>query len=64
MIYRTPEPRLEPNHYLEEYLSFDGDDSDFIRTCFNREDEEHCTRCGTCEDCYYACSEDEYEMEE
>ena len=57
-------PRLEPNHHLQEYLSFDGDDSDFIRTCFNREDEEPCTQCGTCEDCYYACSEDEYEMEE
>jgi len=55
---------LEPNHSLEEYISYDGDDSDFVRTCFNREDEEPCTHCGTCEDCYYACSEDEYEMEE
>ena len=42
---------------------FDGDDADFVRTCFNREDEEPCTRCGTCEDCYYACSEDEYDNE-
>ena len=37
------------------------DDADFVRTCFNREDEEPCTRCGQCEDCYYACSEDEYD---
>ena len=59
-------PRLEPNHDLEEYVSFDGDDSDFIRTCFNREDEEPCTQCGHCEDVYFACSEDEHDtiMEE
>ena len=54
-------PRLEPNHHLEEYLSFDGDDANFVRTCFNQEDEEPCTQCGECEDCYYACSEDEME---
>ena len=52
-------PRLEPNHHLQEYLMCD--DADFVRTCFNREDEEPCTRCGQCEDCYYACSEDEYD---
>ena len=28
MIYRTPEPRLEPDHHLEEYIAFDGDESD------------------------------------
>ena len=58
--------RLEPNHHLEEYINFDGDDDDFIQTCFNREDEEPCSRCGHCEDSYYACSEDEHEdlMEE
>ena len=54
-------PRLEPNHHLQEYIAFPGDDADFVRTCFNREDEEPCTRCGQCEDCYYACSEDEYD---
>ena len=34
MIYRTPEPRLEPDHHLEEYIAFDGDesDTDFIET--------------------------------
>ena len=51
-------PRLEPNHDLEEYIAFPGDDADFVRTCFNREDEEPCTRCGQCEDCYYG-DEDE-----
>ena len=54
-------PRLEPDHHFEEYIAFDGDDADFIRTCFNQEDEVPCTRCGECEDCYYACSEDEME---
>ena len=36
MIY-TPEPRLEPDHHLEEYIAFDGDesDADFIQTDFN-----------------------------
>ena len=59
-------PRLEPDHHLEEYLSFDGDDADFIQPlCINTEDEEEpCTRCGTCEEKTFACSEDEYEMEE
>lgn len=59
-------PRTEPNHHLEEYLSFDGDDADFIQPlCINTEDEEEpCTRCGTCEEKTFACSEDEYEMEE
>lgn len=28
MIYRTPEPRLEPDHHLEECIAFDGDESD------------------------------------
>ena len=60
MIYRTPEPRLEPNHLLEEYLWDDG--ADFIQLCINTEDsEEPCTRCGTCEEKTFACSEDEYE---
>ena len=62
MICRTPEPRLEPNHHLEEYLMCD--ESDFIQTCINSEEQEPCTRCGTCEEVYYACSEDEYDMEE
>ena len=33
----TPEPRTEPNHQLEEYIAFDGDesDTDFIQTDFN-----------------------------
>ena len=68
MIYRTPEPRLEPNHHLEEYLSFDGDDADFIQpdnNCiFDYDDVKPCNRCGQCEDKFFACSEDEYEMEE
>lgn len=54
-------PRLEPNHHLEEYLAFDGDDSDFIRTCINSEEQEPCEACGQCEEVYYACSEDEYD---
>jgi len=59
-------PRLEPNHHLQEYISYDGDDSDFIQPlCINTEDmDEPCTRCGTCEEKTFACSEDEYEMEE
>ena len=52
--------RLEPDHHFNEFLEDDGDD-DFIQTCFNQEDEEPCTHCGECEDCYYACSEDEYD---
>ena len=57
-------PRLEPNHQLIEYLMCD--DADFIQPlCINTEDkEEPCTRCGTCEEKTFACSEDEYEMEE
>ena len=57
-------PRLEPNHHLIEYLMCD--DADFIQPlCINTEDEEvPCTRCGTCEEKTFACSEDEYEMEE
>ena len=56
--------RLEPDHHFNEYLAFDGDDEDFIRTCFNQgEDEEPCTHCGNCEDDYFACSEDEYEAQ-
>jgi len=55
--------RLEPDHHFEEYIRFDGDDEDFVRTCFNQEDEVPCTQCGHCEDCYYACSEDEMEDE-
>ena len=67
MIYRTPEPRLEPNHHLEEYLMCD--DSDFIQTdnncIFDYDDVKPCNRCGQCEDKFFACSEDEYEeMEE
>ena len=59
-------PRLEPNHHLQEYIAFPGDDADFIQPlCINTEDEEEpCTRCGTCEEKTFACSEDEYEMEE
>ena len=54
--------RLEPDHHLQEYLAFDGDDDDFIRTCFNQGDEElPCQHCGHCEDDYYACGEDEYD---
>ena len=68
MIYRTPEPRLEPDHHLEEYLSFDGDDTDFIQTdnncIFFFFFFKPCNRCGQCEDKFFACSEDEYEMEE
>ena len=57
-------PRTEPNHQLIEYLMCD--DADFIQPlCINTEDEEEpCTRCGTCEEKTFACSEDEYEMEE
>ena len=66
MIY-TPEPRLEPNHHLEEYLNFDGDDADFIQpdnNCiFDYDDVKPCNRCGHCEDKFFACSEDEYEDE-
>ena len=59
-------PRTEPNHHLQEYIAFPGDDADFIQPlCINTEDEEEpCTRCGTCEEKTFACSEDEYEMEE
>ena len=62
--------RLEPNHQLEEYICFDGDDADFIQTrhCTEHPDDPEaiCERCGFCEDVFYACSEDEYEdmMEE
>ena len=63
MIYRTPEPRLEPNHHLEEYLMCDG--ADFIQpdnNCiFDYDDVKPCNRCGQCEDKFFACSEDEYE---
>ena len=54
-------PRLEPNHQLIEYLMCD--DADFIQPlCINTEDEEEpCTRCGTCEEKTFACSEDEYD---
>ena len=68
MICRTPEPRLEPNHHLEEYLMDDG--ADFIQpdnNCiFDYDDVKPCNRCGQCEDKFFACSEDEYddEMEE
>ena len=40
--------RLEPDHHLEEYIAFPGDDADFIRTCHER-GEEPCTYC--CDDC-------------
>ena len=43
-------PRLEPNHDLEEYIAFPGDDADFLRTCKNR-GEEPCTFCS--DDCPY-----------
>ena len=66
MIYRTPEPRLEPNHHLEEYLY--DDDADFIQpnnNCiFDYDDVKPCSNCGHCEDKTFACSEDEHEMEE
>ena len=33
MIYRTPEPRLEPNHHYNDYINNDDDeDTDFIET--------------------------------
>ena len=38
--------RLEPDHHLEEYIRFDGDDADFIRIC--PIDELFCTECGEC----------------
>ena len=53
--------RLEPDHHFNEYLCFDGDDDDFIRTCFQGDEELPCQHCGHCEDDYYACSEDEYD---
>ena len=57
--------RLEPDHHLQEYLAFDGDDTDFIQTdfCIYDEDGETvpCVECGHCEDKYFACSEDEHE---
>ena len=58
--------RLEPDHHFEEYINSDCDDADFIQPlCINTEDSEvPCTRCGTCEEKTFACSEDEYEMEE
>ena len=62
MIFRTPEPRLEPNHQLIEYLMCD--DADFIQTyfCIKAEEEEiPCTLCGGCEERTFACSEDYYE---
>ena len=32
MIYRTPEPRLEPNHHYNDYINNDDDeDTDFIQ---------------------------------
>lgn len=43
-------PRLEPNHDLEEYIAFPGDDADFLRTCKNR-GEEPCCFCS--DDCPY-----------
>ena len=67
MIYRTPEPRLEPNHHLIEYLSYsdeDEDEEDFIQTyfCIKVDEEEiPCTLCGGCEERTFACSEDYYE---
>ena len=63
MIFRTPEPRLEPNHHLIDYLS-ESDDEDFIQTyfCIKAEEEEiPCTLCGGCEERTFACSEDYYE---
>ena len=55
--------RLEPDHHLEEYIRFDGDDTDFIRTCFciKAEEDIPCTLCGGCEERTFACSEDYYE---
>ena len=56
--------RLEPDHHLEEYIRFDGDDEDFIQTdfCINATEEEiPCTLCGGCEERTFACSEDYYE---
>ena len=57
---------LEPNHHLEEYLM--DDDADFIQpnnNCiFDEDDERECSNCGHCEDKTFACSEDEYEMED
>ena len=36
MIYRTPEPRLEPNHHYNDYINNDDDeDTDFIQNDFN-----------------------------
>ena len=56
---------LEPNHHLEEYLM---DDDDFLQpnnNCiFDEDDERECSNCGHCEDKTFACSEDEYEMED
>ena len=57
---------LEPNHHLEEYLM--DDDADFLQpnnNCiFEEDDERECSNCGHCEDKTFACSEDEYEMED
>ena len=57
---------LEPNHHLEEYLM--DDDADFLQpnnNCiFDEDDERECSNCGHCEDKTFACSEDEYEMED
>ena len=36
MIYRTPEPRLEPDHRFDE--EYDESDTDFIQTDFNDDD--------------------------
>ena len=42
--------RLEPDHHLEEYIRFDGDDDDFIRTCFKYDEPLPCQHCGKCGD--------------
>ena len=50
-------PRTEPDHDLEEYLAFPGDDADFLQTSCHNRGEEPCTFCS--KDCPYYGDEDD-----
>ena len=42
-------PRVEPNHYLLEYVAFEGDGADFVQTPYCIVDEDVlCVECGNC----------------
>lgn len=60
-------PKIEPDHYYEEYINFKGDDDDFLQQenycIFDETGLKKCTNCMHCEEKTFISSEQEYDEE-